>query len=290
MHPLEDSSCWIKANPLLGVTITEKYLADIVRQAKAMPGKRNNILRLHFCVWTEAESVWIDRETWEACEAEFDPADYYGLPCYGGLDLSAKRDLTANARVWRTGANAKGESEYAAVVDFWTPDDTLTDREDSDRVPYRLWRDQGHLMTTPGSTVDYKHVVPHLAQQDAESEFAAIAYDRWRIDDLKKELDAEGIDLPLEECGQGFKDMGVAVDALEEVILNQRIKIKFNPVLRWNAASAVLETDPAGNRKFTKRKATGRIDGIVALAMAMKLAAHHVEEPCAYDTRGVLVI
>jgi phage terminase large subunit-like protein len=100
--PLEDPSCCIKANPLLGVTITEKYLADIVRQAKAMPGKRNNILRLHFCVWTEAESVWIDRETWEACEAEFDPAEYYGLPCYGGLDLSAKRDLTADARVWRT--------------------------------------------------------------------------------------------------------------------------------------------------------------------------------------------
>ena len=272
--PLEDPSCWIKANPLLGVTITESYLQGVVDQAKAIPGKRNNILRLHFCIWTDAESVWMSRETWEECETDdFDMTALYGQPCFGGLDLSAKRDLTALARVWK-----QDDGSFDAVVEFWTPADTMRTREDIDRVSYSLWREQGYLRSTPSSTVDYSHIVPQLGEMHAESEFLGIAYDRWRIDLLKNELSAAGLDyLPLQETGQGFRDMAGAVDALEEAILNKRLRVKFNPVLRWNVASAVLEEDAAGNRKFTKKKSTGRIDGVVALAMAMKLATQTEE-------------
>lgn len=266
--PLNDESCWEKANPLLDVTISRQYLRDVVAQAKAIPGKRNGILRLHFCVWTDVSSVWMPRDLWQACEVEtIDTEKLAALPCFGALDLSYKRDLTADARVWK-----RQDGSYDAIVNFWAPEEHIGDREAKDRVPYRLWRDQGFLTCTPGASVEYGHMVPYLAKCHRESEFAAIGYDRWRIDLLKNELIDAGLDLPLKEYGQGFKDMAPAIDALESAILNKRLRVKFNPILRWNVASAVIESDPAGNRKFAKNKSTGRIDGVVALAMAIAMA------------------
>ena len=228
-----------------------------------MPGKRNNILRLHFCVWTDSDSAWMARDVWEACEVtELRPTE--GRPCFGGLDLSYKRDLTAFARVW-----SQSDGTYDAEVTFWSPDETISTREETDRVPYRTWRDEGYMLTTPSKTVEYGHVVPFLASC---GDMEVVAYDRWRIDLMKQALDTFGVELPLKEHGQGFKDMSPAVDALEGAILNGKLRVKYNPVLRWNVASAVIDTDPAGGRKFAKNKSTGRIDGVVALAMAMAMA------------------
>lgn len=265
--PFNDEECWGKANPSLGYTFTARYLREQVQQARGMPSKQNLVLRLHFCRWTDSADAWIGKEPWDACEADLDVERFYGTDCYVGIDLSAKRDLTAAAFVFPT-----DDGTFDAFVEFWTPADTLTEREDIDRVPYRQWRDEGHLMTTPGKTVDYSFVAARLGEHHADFSIVEAAYDRWQVEKLRAELEAAGIDIKLVECGQGFKDMNGAVEALEAAILNGRIRIRRNPVLRWNAASAVLETDAAGNRKFTKRKATGRIDGIVALAMAMKLA------------------
>jgi phage terminase large subunit-like protein len=265
--PFADESCWAKANPSLGATFTMDYLREQVQQARGMPSKQNIVLRLNFCRWTDAEDAWIGKEQWDACEADIEIEALYGRQGYGAFDLSGKRDLTAGAFVFPA-----DDGTFDAFVEFWKPADTLTESEDIDRVPYRQWRDQGHLLTTPGKTVDYSFVASRAGEITADFEIVKAAYDRWRIDDLRRELDAEGVSLELVECGQGFKDMGPAVEALEQMILNGRLRVKRNPVLRWNAASAVLEEDAAGNRKFTKRKATGRIDGIVALAMAAKLA------------------
>jgi phage terminase large subunit-like protein len=270
--PFKDESCWAKANPSLGVTFTEKYLREQVQQAKGMPSKQNIVLRLNFCRWTDAEDAWIGKEQWDACEADIEIETLYGREGYGAFDLSGKRDLTAGAFVFPA-----DDGTFDAFVEFWKPADTLTDAEDIDRVPYRLWRDQGYLVTTPGKTVDYSFVAGRVGEITADFDIVKAAYDRWRIDDLRRELDAEGVSLELVECGQGFKDMAAAVEALEQMILNGKLRVKRNPILRWNAASAVLEEDAAGNRKFTKRKATGRIDGIVALAMAAKLATAGAE-------------
>lgn len=265
--PFKDKTCWAKANPSLGVTFTEKYLDEQVTQAKGMPSKQNIVLRLNFCRWTDAESAWIGREVWEACEVT-ELRDRTGRARYGALDLSKKLDLTAMASVWPA-----DDGTFDAEVEFWTPGDTLGEREDKDRVPYRQWHEEGHLHAPPGKAIGYGFVVNRLAECNAESEFVAIGYDRWRISDLKAELNEEGLELPLVEFGQGFKEMAPAVDVIEDAILNGKLRVKVNPVLRWNASSAVLDEDAHGNRKFTKKRATGRIDGIVALTMALKLAA-----------------
>ena len=262
--PFEDESCWIKANPSLGVTFPKKYLDEQVRAARHIPSKKNLVLRLNFCVWTDAEDAWIGKEAWEACEAEIDLSAYQGRPCYGALDLGGKLALTAMALVFPDEATGALD----AVLIFWTPADTLKSRAEEDRVPYLAWRDAGHLRAVPGKTIDYSYVAQELGAISSMFDLQHVAFDRWRIDDLKKALNDEGVEVKLVEFGQGFKDMAPAVDNIEELIVGRKLRVQINPVLRWNVASVVTETDPAGNRKFTKRKATGRIDGIVALTMA----------------------
>lgn len=275
---MNDPGCWIKANPNLGVSISEKYLAEQVREARGMPAKQNIVARLNFCVWTDSVSSWISREKWDAVQVDPNPESLIGKPAYGGLDLSSHKDLTA-AAVFVPDGQGGGD----AYINFWTPLESLGERALHDRVPYAQWVKDGHLRTTPGASVDYTHVGAALAELAGRQPFQRLAFDRWRIKDFTRALDAIGVPawalmpdgtgngrgLCLAPFGQGFKDMAPAVDALEAMILNRLIRIHRNPVLTWNASSAVLENDAANNRKFTKRKANGRIDGIVALTMAV---------------------
>ena len=263
-QPFEDESCWIKANPSLGTTFQPKYLRELVTQAKGMPSKQNLVLRLNFCVWTDAQNAWITKEIWDQCEARLDLERYRGRTCIAGLDLSGRRDLTALALAFQN-----DDGTVDAFLEFWTPGETLRERAESDLVPYDVWQREGYLHTTPGRTVDYEWVAQRFAQLAEQFDLHRVVYDRWRIEDLRMALEKEGVDLPLFPCGQGFKDMAPAVDGLEALIEGGKLHVDINPVLRWNVASVVMETDAAGNRKFTKRKATGRIDGVVALAMAV---------------------
>lgn len=281
--PLTDESCWPKANPSLGTTFEPKYLREQVRQARGMPSKQNLVLRLNFCVWTDAESAWIGKEQWDAVEHAIDIPSLRGREAYGALDLSGKRDLTALATVIPADDGA-----LDAFLEFWTPLDTLDDRAAKDRVPYRTWMDQGYLRAIPGKSIDYSWVASRIGELSGDFEYLEIAYDRWRIDDMRRGLDEEGVDIELVEFGQGFKDMAPAVDVLEEKILNGTLRVHPNPVLRWNVASAVIDEDPAGNRKFTKRRAMGRIDGVVALAMAVKRAS--ASEPATYISDRIVAL
>lgn len=130
--------------------------------------------------------------------------------------------------------------------------------------------------------MDYEHLATDMLEILDGLDVKAIAFDRWRMDVLKKELDRLGADLPLVPWGQGFQSMSPALDALEAELLNGRVAHGMHPVLTMCAANAVIERDPAGNRKLTKAKSTGRIDGLQALAMAMG-AAVSSEEIQAYD-------
>lgn len=290
--PFTDRACWIKANPSLGVTFSEKYLEEQVRQARGMPSKQNLVRRLNFCIWTDAENAWISKDAWDSIEIEIDLEELTGRDCWGGLDLSAKLDLTAFLMVFEGQAGEFGleEDGYLAVPVLWTPKDTLREREERDMVPYSVWVEQGHLRAPEGKTVQYRQVARDLGELLGQFRIQRVRYDRWRIDDLKRELDDEGVGLELDPHGQGYKDMSPAIDKLEELILEGRLRVAANPVLRWNAASAVLAEDPAKNRKFAKDKATGRIDGVVALAMAVAAATGESEGPSVYEERGIRAI
>ncbi|OFW42837.1 MAG: hypothetical protein A3J28_03690 [Acidobacteria bacterium RIFCSPLOWO2_12_FULL_60_22] len=166
------------------------------------------------------------------------------------------------------------EGTKAVLSFFWTPADTLRRRQEQDGVPYDLWVKQGHLIAKPGTTMDYGWVAQKIGELASLYDIQAIAFDRWRIDDLQRELDALGVVITLIPHGQGYKDMNPAVEALEDDLLERRLRHGNHPVLSWCIANAKVVEDPAGLRKFDKRKATGRIDGAVALAMACNLATN----------------
>ena len=193
---------------------------------------------------------------------------------YIGLDLSARNDLTALVIVGRDedgGIHVKPE--------FFAPLVGVEDRSERDREPYDVWGREGYITLTPGSSVDYRYVAERLVELCDELPVKAVAFDRWRMDVLKRELSAIGVELPLVEFGQGFKDMTPALESLEALLLAGKIRHGSHPVLDMCAENAVAVMDPAGNRKLDKSKATGRIDGMVALAMAVgKASTQPVEQ------------
>ena len=280
--PLTDPSCWIKANPLLGVTITEQYLSEVVAQAKAIPGQLNGILRLHFCVWTDAETAWMARSTLEPLLAEFDPKG--GQPVWLGLDLSQNRDLTALAGVQRNGEK-NGKPCFDAWVEVWTPGDTLSARVLRDKQPYDVWVAGGFLNAPPGENISLRQVAQALAELDSDYRVETAAYDRYAFRRFEEEVSELGLSVNFIEHPQGgtkrAKPAGEMTEGLwmpgslrhlEELILEGRIRLRRNPVLISAMMSAVTETDRWDNKWLSKQRAINKIDAAVALCMAVGAA------------------
>jgi phage terminase large subunit-like protein len=276
--PFADEACWIKVNPSLPEIPGHSYIRQEVAKAKGMPSKETLVRRLNFCEWTDAADAWLSREVWQRCQAHLDLGDYDGQECFGGLDLSLAGDLTAFCLIF-----PKDSERYDAFTWFWMPGDRLVEFEHKDNMAphYRAWRDQGYLMAPTGRVIDYEHAGALIAEQCARFNVAGIAYDRAKIDLLLPYLEANGCTVPLWSHGQGFykaQDTGLwmpaSLEQLEAALIEERIRINENPVLTWNVASAVTQSSAINptDRYFSKRKASGRIDGAVALAMAMGAA------------------
>ena len=268
---LMDESAWKAANPALGVFRNRDDLREQLTQAQRMPSMENSARNLLLNQRVSTESPFVSPDVWKSCNRAV-TAQLDG-PVFAGLDLSARTDLTAMVLIAKD-----DDGVWQVQPHFWTPEQGLLERARRDRVPYDVWHRQGFLRTTPGATVDYEHVASDMAEILADLDIQAIAYDRWRIDLLKKELERVGCDLPLVPWGQGYKDMAPALDALEAELLNQRIAHGGHPVLQMCAANAVVTKDPTGARKLDKSRATGRIDGMQALAMAIGVAVAAGEE------------
>lgn len=279
---LQDRTAWEAANPAMGIFRSEDDLAEQMKQAQRMPSMENSARNLLLNQRVSTDSPFVSPNVWKENGT---PSHAFDGPVFAGLDLSARTDLTAFVLVGKLG------DTWQVHPFFWTPKQGIADRAHRDRVPYDQWAQSGLLRTTPGASVDYGHVAADIAEIVADLDLRAVAFDRWRIDVFQKELERLGITLPLHPFGQGYKDMGPALDTLEAELLNGRLAHGMHPVLTMCAANAVVTKDPAGSRKLDKVRATGRIDGMVALAMAIG-AAQTAEAPPVdpYKERGLLFI
>lgn len=301
--PLRDPSCWAKANPLLGVTITEQYLRDVVAQAKAIPGQLNGILRLHFCVWTDADTAWMTRATLEPALADFDPeAEHAGKKVFTGLDLSQNRDITAKASVVQTGLTKDNKPTFDAWIEAWTPGDTILARELRDKMPYTVWRDQGFIQAPQGENINYRHVAQTLAEDAEKFNLQLVAYDRYAFKRFEEAVTEIGLVLEFLEHPQGGTKKGQPSEAmkkaaeakkekpeglwmpgslrlLEDALLEGRIRLQRNPVLISAMMSAVTEEDKWGNSWLAKTRSINKIDAAVALCMAFGAANSVVSTP-----------
>lgn len=293
--PLKDEACWIKANPSIGTTFDAEWLRARVRGAIQMPSREGLIRRLHFCQPTDAAAHWIGQDLWDAAQTAFDIEQMRGFPCWLGLDLSNKRDLTALAAAWRL-----PDGSLRVATWFWTPEETLEARAAEDRVEYGTWAKVGHIFPVPGRIIDKNAVARFVKKLHDEHDVRGLAYDQAGADDFLAACDNVGLDawiwqgpdekkpvgagMMMIRHGQGFAGykspdvlwMNRSITALEDGIVKATIQFRENPVLTWNSASAVLQQDEAGNRKWDKRKATGRIDGMVAVSEAVGAAEANI--------------
>jgi len=259
-----DEKVWPKANPNLGVSVTHKYLREQVREAVGMPGKQNVVRRLNFCEWTEQNERWLDMAIWDRGSESFDVAALRGRVCYGGLDLAKVNDLSALALVFPP--VAPGE-RWKALMRFWVPQDDILVRAKRDRVPYDVWVREGLITATEGNATDFGFIKAAIIEACGRFDLRELAYDRMFAGEIIQDLMAEGVTVV--PFGQGFLSMASPTAHLERMLLAGELQHGGNAVLRWNASNVTVQTDAAGNIKPDKERSTERIDGVVALIMAI---------------------
>lgn len=267
-----DPGNYIKANPGLGVTVQLEELIQERDHAMEVPGRQNAFRRLRLNCQTEQVSRWLDVATWDAGSAPRALESLRGRSCYAGLDLASTTDIAALSLLF-----PDEDGGFYTTQLFWVPEDGMWKRADKDRVPYPLWRNQGWLEATPGNITDYDVIRERIKQlaDDLGFTIRELAYDRWNATQLITQLGGDG--LTVVPIGQGYASLTAPSKELEKLLLGGLLRHDGNPVMKWMVGNVAVEQDPAGNLKPSKAKSTERIDGVVALIMA--LARAMVGEP-----------
>ncbi|HEX7119404.1 MAG TPA: terminase TerL endonuclease subunit [Longimicrobiales bacterium] len=277
-----DPQTWKKANPGLGISVREEYLAAEAKRAEAEPSYENTFRRLHLNQWTQQVTRWIKIEDWAACEREF--PDLSGRACYGGLDLSTTTDISALVLAFPP--RFEDEPTYLLPF-FWIPEAKLKDRRD--RVPYELWARQGLVTVTDGDVVDYDRIRSDINALGRKYGIREIRFDPWNATQLATQL-SEADGHRLTQMRQGFISMNEPSKEFERRIISGAIAHDGNPVLAWMIGSVAIKTDPAGNIKPDKSKSTERIDGVVASIMALSGVMADNGAKSVYTERGLIAL
>ncbi len=279
---------WYKANPSLEHTIAIEKVRDAFNSAKDNPAEENIFRQLRLNQWVKQSVRWMPMDVWDKCSFVFNPDDLRGKHCYGGLDLSSTTDITAFVLVFPP---EDEEDKYKILPFFWIPEDNLKLRVRRDHVPYDIWEQQGFLKTTEGNVVHYGFIEAFIEELNTRYNIKEIAFDRWGAVQMTQNL--EGMGFTVIPFGQGFKDMSPPTKELMKLTLEGRLAHAGNPVLKWMMDNIFIKTDPAGNIKPDKEKSTEKIDGAVALIMALDRALRNGSSQggeSVYNQRGILIL
>jgi phage terminase large subunit-like protein len=285
---LNDESCWIKSNPGLGTILPIQYLREQVREAQGMPSKQNMVARLNFCVWTQQHTIWIPQDRWDACKEPIDYAALRGQPCWVGIDLSTKLDLTAVVLAFKHDREdiqvelSAGEAEDGGIQKktlnlnytvtliprFYIPEETMYERERQDRVPYSTWAKQGWIYPTSGNTVDYDFVLNHFFNELAPAaSIQEVGYDPYNCTQVALQIQSRGYTVV--EVRQGVQTMSEPAKVFEALVRSGRIRHGGHPVLAWNVSNVAVKEDKKGNIFPFKQHERKRIDGVIASIIAL---------------------
>ena len=271
---IDDPEQWAKANPALGKFRDLGEMKRMADKADRMPSFENTFRNLNLNQRVESRSPFISRSVWQENNGE--PSVLDGRKVWIGLDLSSVQDLTAMVAVACEGDMTDVEATH------WLPGESVMERAKQDRVPYDVWKRDGKLKTCPGKAIRYEFVAHEIKAMFDRCDVQAVAFDRWNMSHLIPWLERAGLTPEqLEkfvEFGQGFRSISPAMNSLETMLLDGKMRHGGDPVLTMCAANAVAQQDPAGNRKLAKDRSSGRIDGMVALVMAVGVMVEQRED------------
>lgn len=281
-----DERTWYKSNPSLGHTIDIEKVRNAHNSAKENPAEENIFRQLRLNQWVKQSTRWMQMDKWDQCDFSINTDLLRGRECYAGLDLSSTTDITAFVLVFPPRSE---DEKYIILPYFWIPDENMKLRVRRDHVPYDIWENQGYIQTTEGNVVHYGFIETFIENLGKLYNIKEIAFDRWGAVQMVQNLD--GMGFKVIPFGQGYKDMSPATKELMKLTLEKKVAHAGHPVLRWMMDNIYVKTDPAGNIKPDKEKSTERIDGAVALVMALDRAIRNKgNETSIYDSRGILII
>lgn len=269
-------------------TVSPDAVRAEFENAKLNPANENTFRRLNLNQWVKQSTRWMPMELWDKCDFPVDTGFLQGKKCYAGLDLSKTQDLTAFVLVFPPDDPSDEEDKYRILPFFWIPEEALQRRVLKDHVPYDQWLAQGLIETTDGAVINYNFVQQKIEELAQIYDIKEIAFDRWGATMLTQNLRDAG--LTIVDFGQGYKSMSPPMEELMRLVLSERIAHGGNKVLRWNFDNIVVMQDEAGNIKPDKKRATEKIDGAVAMIMALDRAIVHEDHESVYDKRGMLVV
>ena len=287
-----DPKVWYKANPSLGITVREETVRNACESAKQNPAEENSFRQLRLNQWVKQAVRWMPMEKWDKCDGKVDEMQLMkesllGRKCYAGLDLSSTSDITALVLVFPP--DDPNEGQYLVLPFFWIPEETVDLRVKRDHVPYDTWVQMGLVEVTEGNVIHYRHIEKKIEDLGKIYNIAEIAYDRWGATQMSQDLEEMGFTVV--PFGQGFRDMSPPTKELMRLVLEGRIAHGGNRVLRWMMDNVYVRKDPADNIKMDKQKSTEKIDGAVAMVMALDRAIKRggSKGESVYDTRDLIV-
>ena len=277
---------WKKVNPSLGFTIGLDKVRDAFHKAQETPADENMFRQLRLNQWVKQSVRWMPMDKWDECGGTINEYELEDRACYAGLDLSSTSDLTALVLVFPP---RDEDEQYIVLPFFWLPAETMRLRVRRDHVMYDKWESQGFIYTTEGNVVHYGFIEQFIVKLGERFNIREIAYDRWNATMMVQTLEDDGFTMV--PFGQGFRDMSPPTKELMRIVLEHKLNHGGHPVLRWNMDNAFVRTDPAGNLKIDKEKSTEKVDGAVALVMALDRAMKNQNSGSVYDgDRGFLVL
>ena len=282
-----DPEVWKRSNPSLEITVGIGKVQVACDSARQNPAEENSFRQLRLNQWVKQSVRWMPMDKWDACSMPVDAEALEGRVCYGGLDLSSTMDITAFVLVFPP---TEEDEPFAVLPYFWIPEENIDLRVRRDHVPYDVWEKQGFLMTTEGNVVHYGFIEAFIEKLGEKYNICEIAFDRWGAVQMVQNL--EGMGFTVVPFGQGVKDMSPPTKELMKLTLEKKIAHGGHPVMRWMADNIFIRTDPAGNIKADKEKSTEKIDGVIALIMALDRAIRCGNDmlESVYESRGVWVM
>ena len=282
-----DPKVWKKANPSLGYTIPLEKVKAACESAKQNPTEENAFRQLRLNQWVKQAVRWMPMDKWRLCNTPVDMEGLEGRVCYGGLDLSSTTDISAFVLVFPP---VDENDVYSVLPYFWIPEDNLALRVLRDHVNYDVWQRQGYIEATEGNVIYYKYIERAIQALGERYNIREIAFDRWGAVQMVQNLEEMGFTVV--PFGQGFRDMSPPTKELMRLVLGGQIAHGGHPVLDWMMDNVYVRSDPAGNIKMDKERSTEKIDGAVAMVMALDRAIRNGNDSSesVYDTRGIISI